>query len=159
VDPMLRFGPSAFGPVRARAVSADGVPGDWMPLGTLVRLPGFKELHCPHATAKSCMLSGSNLFLVDSVSASADFSNPTEVPADFTGAQFAVPHPLNGALYLKLRDDPDTVQTLSMPMTSMSSTAATSSASVATQPAAAPPAQPAATPAADPSPTKPGPKT
>jgi hypothetical protein len=159
VDPMVRFGPSAFGPVRARAVSADGVPGDWMPLGTLVRLPGFKELQCPHSTAKSCFLSGSNLFLVDSISASADFSNPTEVPADFTGAQVAVPHPVNGALYLKLRDDPGTVQTLSMPMTSMTSAAATAAASVASQPAAAQPPQPAVTPAADPSPSKPGPKT
>jgi hypothetical protein len=158
VDPMVRFGPSAFGPMRARAVSADGVPGDWMPLGTLVRLPGFKELHCPNATAKSCLLIGSNLFLVDSISASADFSSPTEVPADFTGAQVAVPHPVNGALYLKLRDDPDTVQTLSMPMTSMTSATTTAAATATAQPAAAPPAQPSATSAAGPSPSKPEPK-
>ncbi len=42
VEPLSRFGSSAFGPLRARAISADGVAGDWMPLGTLVRLPGFK---------------------------------------------------------------------------------------------------------------------
>ena len=46
VEPLARFGASAFGPVRARAVSANGVAGDWMPLGTLVRIPAFKELRC-----------------------------------------------------------------------------------------------------------------
>jgi len=138
VDPLARFGPSAFGPLRARAVSGDGVPGDWMPLGTLVRLPGFKELHCPHAAAKSCTLTGSNLFLMDSVSSSSDFSNPTEVPSEFTGAGVTVPRPLNGALYIKLRDDPDTVQTLNLPITP---------GTPANAPAA-PPAQPASQPAA-----------
>ncbi len=156
VDPLKRFGPSAFGPLRARAVSADGVPGDWMPLGTLVRVPGFKELHCPHATAKSCVLMGSNLFLVESVSASADFSNPTEVPADFTGAQLAVPHPVSGTLYIKLRDDPDTVQTLNLPVTLLSPQDAP--AAFQGQPAA-PPAQPAASLPPEQSVEKPGPKT
>ena len=28
-----------------------------------------------------------------------------------------VPHPANGMLYLKLRDDPETVQTLTLPVT------------------------------------------
>jgi hypothetical protein len=28
-----------------------------------------------------------------------------------------VPHPVNGTLYLKLRDDPEIVQTLTMPVT------------------------------------------
>ena len=37
VDPLARFGSSAFGPVQVRAISADGVTGDWLPLGTLVR--------------------------------------------------------------------------------------------------------------------------
>ena len=53
VEPLSRFGPSAFGPVRLRVLSADGATGDWMPLGTLVRLPGFKELRCPRAIAKA----------------------------------------------------------------------------------------------------------
>jgi hypothetical protein len=117
VEPLTRFGASAFGPLRARAVSADGVPGDWLPLGTLVRVPVLHELRCPHNVNRPCTLIGSNLFLLDSVAASQDFANPTEVPPDFTGAQLTVPHPVNGALYLKLRDDPDTVQTLTMPVT------------------------------------------
>ena len=37
-----------------------------------------------------------------------------DVPADFTGTQLMVPHPANGVLYLKLRDDPQTVQTLGL---------------------------------------------
>ena len=63
VEPLAKFGSSAFGPLQARAVSADGVAGEWMSLGTLVRLPGFKELHCPHNPSRPCVLTGTNLFL------------------------------------------------------------------------------------------------
>jgi hypothetical protein len=38
------------------------------------------------------------------------------VPADFTGTQLSVSHPANGVLYLRLRDDPATVQTLTLPV-------------------------------------------
>ncbi len=117
VEPLARFGSSAFGPLRVRALSADGVAGDWMPLGTLVRLPGFKELRCTHTVSKPCTLTGTNLFLAASISSTEDFANATEVPPDFTGGQLVVPHPANGVLYLKLRDDPGTVQTLSLPVT------------------------------------------
>jgi hypothetical protein len=117
VEPLARFGSSAFGPLRVRALSADGVAGDWMPLGTLVRLPGFKELRCTHTVSKPCTLTGTNLFLAASISTTEDFANATEVPPDFTGGQLVVPHPANGVLYLKLRDDPGTVQTLSLPVT------------------------------------------
>jgi hypothetical protein len=116
VEPLAKFGPSAFGPVEARAVSADGVAGDWLPLGTLVRMPGFKELHCPHAIAKPCALSGSNLFLATAIAATPAFDNPTDVPPDFTGTELVVPHPSSGTLYVKLRDDPGTVQTLILPV-------------------------------------------
>jgi hypothetical protein len=117
VDPLKSFGLSAFGPLRARVISADGAAGDWLKLGTLVRLPGFKDLRCPHAQTRPCMLSGSNLFLVRAFSATSDFTDPTEVPVDFTGTELEVPHPVAGALYVKLRDDPGTVQTLNMPVT------------------------------------------
>jgi len=119
VEPLKRFGSSAFGPLRARALSADGVTGDWLPLGTLVRLPGFKELHCPRSSARPCVLVGTNLFLVASISASSEFNKPTNVPSDFTGTELSVPHPANGVLYLKLRDDTDTVQTLTLPVMPM----------------------------------------
>ena len=149
VEPLARFGSSAFGPLRARAVSANGVAGDWIPLGTLVRLPAFKELRCPHVASKPCTLTGTNLFLAASVAATSDFGNSTDIPADFTGGQVAVPHPANGNLFLKLRDDPQTVQTLSMPITLIPP---------ATQPggqAAGGQAQPAAPPAAPAGPPKP----
>jgi hypothetical protein len=140
VQPLARFGSSAFGPVHARALAADGVTGDWMPLGILVRLPDFKELRCTHAVSKPCTLTGTNLFLATSVSAAEDFSNPTEIPPDFTGAQLVVPHPANGMLYLKLRDDPQTVQTLTLPVTLVTPASQPSgqTAAVQTQPAAPP---------------------
>jgi hypothetical protein len=100
------------------------VSSDWIPLGTLVRLPGFKELRCLHNPARPCLLTGTNLFLVASISATGDFDNAIDLPPEFTGTQISVPHPANGVLYLKLRDDPETVQTLTLPVTLMSPAAA-----------------------------------
>jgi hypothetical protein len=121
LQPLSRFGASAFGPVRVRALSADGVPGDWQPLGTLVRLPGFNALRCPRSPAKPCVLSGTNLFLATSFAATPDFDNPADVTRQFTGTQLVVPHPVNGVLYVKLRDDPATVQTLTLAVTPVQS--------------------------------------
>ncbi len=128
LDPYARFGASAFGPVQFRAISAGGVSGDWVPLGTLVRLPGFtggaasKDLRCPRSTSKPCQLTGNNLFLITEISATPDMANPVEVPPEFAGNSLTVPnvsHAGNpaGTLYLKLRDDPETVQTLNLPVT------------------------------------------
>lgn len=151
VEPLSRFGNSAFGPIRVRAVAADGVSGNWLPLGTLVRLPGFKELRCPRSASKPCVLSGSNLFLADSIASTPDFNNPTEVPPEFTGTQLIVPHPAGGTLYLKLRDDPSTVQTLTLPITPV--TIPAEAAALKSQPAGTPipapgPQQAPTTPAA-----------
>lgn len=146
VEPLARFGASAFGPIQVRVLSADGVTGDWLPLGTLVRLPGFKELRCPRSVAKPCTLTGSNLFLTSSIGASPDFNNATDVPQDFTGTQVSVPHPANGMLYLRLRDDPATVQTLTMPVTPASPGAPQTAGTAPAQPAAAP-VQPSSVPA------------
>ncbi|WP_348263789.1 hypothetical protein P8935_04325 [Telmatobacter sp. DSM 110680] len=139
VEPLAKFGSSAFGPLQARAISADGTPGEWISLGTLVRLPGFKELHCPHSPARPCSLTGTNLFLAESVAASPDFDNAVDVPSDFTGTLLIVPHPVNGMLYLKLRDDPATVQTLAlaaMPLTPGTTVPVTPLAPTAVKPAA-----------------------
>lgn len=141
VEPLARFGASAFGPVRVRVLAADGLAGDWLPLGTLVRVPGFKELRCPRSAAKPCTLSGTNLFLADSIAPTTDFDNAVDVPADFTGTQLVVPHATNGVLYLKLRDDPATVQTLTMPVTLAAPTAAEIAATKAKQAMAQPAAQ------------------
>jgi hypothetical protein len=155
VEPLAKFGSSAFGPLQARAVSADGVAGNWLPLGTLVRVPGFRELHCPRSVLRQCTLTGTNLFLANSVASSADFDNAVDVPADFTGTQLTVPHPVDGVLYLKLRDDPDTVQTLALsvlPMTPGTTTPAAIKAPPAVQPAEQ---QNAQTPVPPPSKTEP----
>jgi hypothetical protein len=143
VDPLARFGGSAFGPLEVRAMSAEGVTGDWLPLGTLVRLPGFKELRCPRALAKPCTLSGSNLFLASAVGATPDLANATDVPPDFTGTQLSLPHPANGTVYLRLRDDPETVQTLTLPVILVSQI----ESHTVGAPAPPAPAQPAAAPA------------
>ena len=42
------------------------------------------------------------------------------MPPEFTGTQLSVPHPSSGELFLKLRDDPETVQTLTMPVLPLS---------------------------------------
>jgi hypothetical protein len=156
LEPLARLGSSAFGPIRARAMSADGVTGDWLPLGTLVRLPGFKELRCPRAVAKPCTLSGTNLFLAASIAATPDFDIATDVPPEFTGTQLSVPHPAGGVLYLKLRDDLETVQTLTLPVTpavqpGTQTAPAQPAAPLRPQPAATPQSQPTAVPQTQPS--------
>jgi hypothetical protein len=120
LDPEKSFGGSAFGPLRLRAIDALGFTSEWIPLGTLVRLPGLKELRCPRSTAKSCTLTGTNLFLVTAVASNSGFDDPVEVPPGFTGGVLTVPHPVGGSLYMKLRDDPTGVQTVNMPITYMS---------------------------------------
>jgi hypothetical protein len=105
LDPMKALGTSAFGPLQFRAV-ANGIAGDWQPLATLVRLPVLMELKCPATPEMACKLSGSNLFLVDSLAGDPGFAHPVLVPDGFPGFSLPVPHPTNGALYVKLRDDP-----------------------------------------------------
>lgn len=107
-DPEKAFGFAAFGPLKFRVVNK-GVAGDWQPLGTLVRLPVLQSLQCPAAPEETCKLTGSNLFLVDSVSADPEFKDPTEVPSGFPGRSLPVPRPTKSGLYIKLRDDPAVV--------------------------------------------------
>jgi hypothetical protein len=149
VEPLARFGASAFGPLQVRAMSGDGVTGDWLPLGTLVRLPAFKELRCSRGLVKPCTLTGNNLFLASSISASAEFYNAIDVPQDFTGTQLSVPHPAGGTLYLRLRDDPDSVQTLVLPVTPASPAVAAQPGAAPSTPAATAP-EPSAAPVAQP---------
>jgi hypothetical protein len=49
-DPLKNFGPSAFGKLQLRAIDASGAPGDWIPLGTLVRVPIIASVKCARAT-------------------------------------------------------------------------------------------------------------
>ncbi len=49
-DPLKNFGPSAFGKLQLRALDSSGAPGDWIPLGTLVRVPMIASVKCARAT-------------------------------------------------------------------------------------------------------------
>jgi hypothetical protein len=116
-DAPKKFGPSAFGPLRFRPVDERGVNGDWQPLATLVRVPSLNDLRCPDDATQSCTLSGTNLFLLDSVAADPQFTNASRVPEGFIDSTLSVPHPIDGMLYIKLRDDPGDVNTATLPTT------------------------------------------
>ncbi len=124
LDPLKTFGTSAYGPLRVRAVTADGIAGDWLPLVTLVRLPSLKDLHCPADAASPCTLTGSNLYLVDSIATDADFTTPTSVPEGFVGTSLSLPRPAKAGFYLRLRDDPTAVNTVVMPILPLQTSAA-----------------------------------
>lgn len=144
LDPLRSFGPSAFGALRLRAVFPEGhgkqraapadpaedplsaVPAaedptrasDWVPLGTLVRLPTLAHLQCTADQTASCTLAGSNLFLLQAVSADPAFATADPVPDGFTGPSLNVPHPAgsSGTLFIKLRDDPSAINPATPPV-------------------------------------------
>jgi hypothetical protein len=107
-EPARTLGAAGFGPLRYRVVSGD-VNGDWHPLATLVRLPVLRSFECPDNPDAPCTLTGSNLFLIDTVGTDAEFSRAVRVPDGFAGPSLQVPRPAASQLYLKLRDDPQSV--------------------------------------------------
>ena len=109
LQPLKSFGPSVFGTLRLRAVSENGVSGDWQPLAKLVRIPSLKEVRCPDSPDKPCNLIGQNLFLIDSVASDSQFVHNIVVPAGFADFALSVPRPNGTLLYIKLRDDPSAV--------------------------------------------------
>jgi hypothetical protein len=185
LQPLKVFGPSAFGPIRLRAVAPDGTAGEWLPLVTLVRLPTISSLYCPvvapaaptkpakrpraHAPdapsvgsdtsadasapasaatnpvspesasdaqppavppttpdkpaapaaaaspLESCTLTGAGLYFIDAIATDDSFTNPTLVPEGFVGSSIAVRPPTGAVYYLRLRDDPTTVDTVTLP--------------------------------------------
>ncbi len=116
LDPLKSLGPSAFGPLRFRPVAPDGTPGDWQPLATLVRVPTLKEVRCPSDPSAACKLSGTNLFLLDSVAADPDFVHFVSVPRGFVDTALDIPRPSGKVLYFRLRDDPSAVNSVTLPL-------------------------------------------
>ncbi len=116
-DPLKLFGPSSFGPFRLRPITPDGAEGEWQPLATVVRLPTLTGLTCPSAATDPCTLAGQALYLVDSVAATQPFTDPTQVPEGFVDTTLSIPHPKGPTFYLRLRDDPTTVQPVTLPPT------------------------------------------
>lgn len=150
LDPAQAFGSSAFGPLQFRVVVA-GVTGDWQPLATLVRLPKLRELVCPATRQLACKLSGSDLFLVDSIATDPQFDHPVQVPDGFPGYALPVPHPKDGQLFVKLRDDPGVVNLASVDTRELAPTPqeeerASVRRAAASPPASAPPPKPTPAP-------------
>lgn len=116
LDPAKSFGSSAFGALQFRAVDVNGVAGDWQPLASLVRLPTLQEVRCPISADKQCTLSGSDLFLVDSIASDPQFQDAIAVPIGFAGSALSVPRPSGALLYIKLRDDPKSVNMIALPV-------------------------------------------
>ena len=116
LDPLKSFGPSAFGALRFRAISAQGAKGDWQPLADLVRVPSLKEIRCPDSPDKPCKLSGANLFLIDSVASDSQFTHTIPVPLGFADSTLTVPRPNGTLLYVKLRDDPSIADAVVLPV-------------------------------------------
>ena len=114
IDLRKTFGSSAFGPVRVRLVLHDGTAGDWQPLVTLVRLPTISELTCSGTGDLSCTLTGTNLYLISSIAADQSFAKPVDVPDGFVGSTLMVAKPVNGMLYLRLRDDPTSTSSVTI---------------------------------------------
>ena len=116
LDPLKAFGPAAFGPLRFRAIDAEGAKSHWQPLGILVRMPALTEVRCPDSPEKPCTLYGSNLFLLNSVSADPKFAGAIAVPDGYVSDSLSVPRPNGTLLYIKLRDDPATINAVSLPV-------------------------------------------
>jgi hypothetical protein len=138
LDPQRDLGASAFGPLKFRPVDPNGATGDWQPLAQLVRLPVLSQLKCVKgATDKPCVITGSNLFLIDSIAADANFTNSVSVPEGYADLTLAVPHPdATKTLYLKLRDDPSAINT-AQTATATDPSLQTSSAAPVASPSAA----------------------
>jgi len=119
LDTGKAFAASAYGPLRFRVIE-NGVAGDWQPLGTLVRLPVLGDLKCPDLPDQPCKLTGSKLFLVDSVSNDPQFAHPVMISEGFPGYFLSVPRPTNGELYVRLHDDPSVVNSITFPSEALS---------------------------------------
>jgi hypothetical protein len=115
LDPLKSFGPSAFGPLRFRAIDANGAKGDWQSLATLVRTPSLKEIRCPVKPDEQCTLIGAKLFLIDSVAADPEFKHTVSIPIGFAETSVTVPRIDGTPVYLKLRDDPSIAITAILP--------------------------------------------
>jgi hypothetical protein len=129
---------------------------DWLPLATLVRLPTLAQLQCPADDTQPCTLTGSSLFLIDSISTDPAFANPVPVPDGYTGTTLSIPRLTANTLFLRLRDDPNTIDSAIFPTSP--STAAAHKRPPAPKPTPATPTAPAPVTTPITAPTTPAPK-
>lgn len=112
---LAKLGRSTAGSLVFRLVQR-GVQGNWLPLGTLVRLPEIQSVTCAAGDAP-CRFTGASLFLIDSVASDAAFQQSAAVPQGFTGTAIDVPRPRDGKLFIRLRDAPGSSVEISVPTT------------------------------------------
>jgi hypothetical protein len=98
------------------ADDASSPASDWLPLVTLVRLPTLTQLQCPPDATQSCTVTGNNFFLLQSISANPDTSDPVPVPDGYTGTSLTIPRPTAATIFFKLRDDPASIDSAILPM-------------------------------------------
>jgi hypothetical protein len=94
------------------ADSASGADSAAQAAGSASQAPAAASSPAP---APSCTLTGSDLFLIESVSATEADPQPVKVPEGFVGTSLQVPAPTGAAYYLRLRDDPSVVDAVSLP--------------------------------------------
>jgi hypothetical protein len=99
-DPLKSFGPSAFGKLQLRALDSSGSPGDWIPLGTLVRVPVIASVKCGRATRAAAAAAAA---------AATRAANASDAPA--TTEASGPPPPVNDAT-TPAANDPSTQCTL-----------------------------------------------
>ena len=118
VDLAKAFGESAFGTLRMRAVPADGIPGEWVVIGRMVRTPRITAVRCSDVGTPACIIEGRQFFMALELSTTRTFENAVPVPTGFDGPTFSVPMKWSSStsLYLKLRDDPNTIATIRLPV-------------------------------------------
>lgn len=81
-----------------------------------MRIPTLKEVHCPAQADQPCRLTGQDLYLVDSVASDPSFTHAVSVPFGYASNSLIVPRPVGTLLYIKLRDDPSTIDTVALPV-------------------------------------------
>lgn len=109
LDPKA-MAPALFGPLHFRLLRGNEA-SDWQPLVTLARLPQIDAVAC-EGDAQACTIRGRDLFLIDAVGATSSLDQASQVAQGYTGSALKAPAPLDGKLYLRLRDAPDSVVTL-----------------------------------------------
>ena len=68
------------------------------------------------SAAAPCTLTGRDLYLVDAVASDPSFAHAVSVPFGYAANDLTVPRPVGTLLYIKLRDDPVTVDTVALPV-------------------------------------------
>ncbi|WP_419815157.1 hypothetical protein [Glacieibacterium sp.] len=108
-DPARVLGPLAYGALRFRVVR-DGTASSWTHLATIVRLPEVRRMTC--ARSSGCTLVGDRLFLIKAIATNEQFEPLQEVPDGFVDSEIKTRPASNGRLFLRLRDAPEAVATL-----------------------------------------------